>query len=681
MRTEHSEMPLSVTEEVPREEHPNGQQSFQPALVVLAVMASACLVISLLTLLWRLAAPGQRPRRSVCLTRTCVALNEMLVAASNASVDPCEDFYEHVCGDWRESTSIYEKHLSDFVDKVIDVLLRANMSNKMRNPTQQAAMLLKSCLVIVEDGRDEVDAFKSRLTKLGITWPQLKNKSGELTVAAARMFEAFRISPLLSIRKSRTKSGEVSLCIEPGDALPNWLKMRALLVKEGNYRSYYEGAADLYNGHATPTIGFAEFNEIESLLVPALMSTDYGDTEMVELDSTEQLSRYLEHNSFMQLRAFLKYGLQLPSSTRVKIRAVDYVKRLLDLLKQLDEPRLEFYLGWCVMQAMWRFISKSFSQFWYRSVRSALDTVVERPSHADCIELTESLLGWTVYAEFSGTHEDADARNDVNWIARTIADTFVKQVKRGRWSIIADRVALDQRDFQDVFFHSELFSKQQLGDVFDTVAMNVSLLHNWMAVATAHARIPEEEWRAMSSSYMRQLRESDGYAFFDSHSSSIRIPPLFPMLPLYGRHSTVAAKYGTIGTLLGAAAVRLFVSRLPHNSAALATVEEKLACFASPVDPSRTKQHTYLAAVVDLVWDAFESADAPTGAGDLGNYTSEATFFMVMCRLLCKARASLQAEFGCNQIVKNSRVFARVFNCEVGRPMNPEKKCDFFSYA
>ncbi|KAH7970523.1 hypothetical protein HPB49_008907 [Dermacentor silvarum] len=112
-----SEMPFSGTAEVPSEEHPLGEQSAQPALEALATMASACLVISLPTLLWRPAVPAHRPRRSVCLTRACVALNDMLVAASNASVDPCVNLYEHVCGGGSESASVYEKPLSLLVDE------------------------------------------------------------------------------------------------------------------------------------------------------------------------------------------------------------------------------------------------------------------------------------------------------------------------------------------------------------------------------------------------------------------------------------------------------------------------------------------------------------------------------------------------------------------------------------
>ncbi|KAH7970522.1 hypothetical protein HPB49_008906 [Dermacentor silvarum] len=502
--TQPAEMPFSGTAEVPSEEHPLGEQSVQPALVAQAAMASACMVISLLNLLWRHAAPAHRPRRRVCLRRACVALNDMLVAASNASVDPCDNFYEHVCNAWKESTSVYEKHLSLFVDK------HEQQNEKSLSTGLHAVSKLSS-------HRRGWPRRKGRLqeqTKLGITWKHVNSENGELTVTAARVFEAFRISPLITIRKSRIKAGEVFVRIEPGDALTNWVKMRALLVKEGNYRSYSESVADLYNSNTTHTITFQEFNEKEGVLILVLMSADRADAERVELDSMEQLSHYLEPNSFVQLREFLKYGLDLSSSTRVQICAVEYMKRLQEISTQLGEQRLEFYLG--------------------------------------C----------------------ADHRH-----------LFLKQVKRSRWSFISDRVALDQRDFHEVLFHSEQFSKQDLSDVFDTVAMNVSLLHNWMVVARANARIPKGKWRKVSSSYMRQLRESDGDAFSDSQRLTVRIPLLFPMLQLCEWDLTVATTYGTMGTLLGAATVQLFESHLHHNSVALAKVEEKLACFALPVVP------------------------------------------------------------------------------------------------
>ncbi|KAH6941149.1 hypothetical protein HPB50_014448 [Hyalomma asiaticum] len=408
--------------------------------------------------------------------------------------------------------------------------------------------------------------------------------------------------------------------------------MRSLLIKEGTYQRYYERTAALKENNTAPAMSFEEFRELEKTLLPALMSTDRSNAEFLELNSTEQLKGFLEGDTFLHLQAFLRHELKLLPSTRVKMRAVPYIKRLLGLLNQLGLQRMEFYIG----------------------------------CHADCIELAESLMGWTVYTEFARTHVDPETLGDVDAIVRAVTEPIVQQMKHGRWSFIADMVSPSQGDFVDVFFHNKRFSEQRLRSVFDTVAMNASLLHNWMALAGANAQIAEEEWR---------------------DHVAVRVPPLFAMMPLYDRDYTVAAKYGAIGTLLGAAAVRLFVTRLPHTSAARTKILQKLNCFApSRVSPPgsspRVSQPAYLAAVVDLVWEAFASADGQVSpaAADLRSYTNDVTFFVVLCHL-CAVCGRPCLEFSCTQVAKNSRAFARVFKCEVGRPMNPLKKCDFFSYT
>ncbi|KAH6941150.1 hypothetical protein HPB50_014449 [Hyalomma asiaticum] len=219
-KKEISQVPSSVTGV--SVEHPHSGDGVQPALVALAAMASACLAISALTMLSRLLSPAQRPQRGTCLTRACVALNDMLVAASNASVDPCDNFYEHVCG-WLDGVDIRVREAPQQLRrqgttaqsslhcrqeaKVIDVLVRASLNDQVWSPTKQAATLLQSCLAIVQDGRDETEAFKGTLSELGVAWPRAYDKREDLTVQAAKVFEAFGMSPLLSIRRSRNLAG------------------------------------------------------------------------------------------------------------------------------------------------------------------------------------------------------------------------------------------------------------------------------------------------------------------------------------------------------------------------------------------------------------------------------------------------------------------------------------------
>ncbi|KAK8761196.1 hypothetical protein V5799_027538 [Amblyomma americanum] len=658
-----------------------------PALVALVVMAMACVALSLLALWTRLMVTLNKPRRTVCLSQACVALNDMLTASANASVNPCDDFYGHVCGGWAESASVYERHLSLFVDQVVSTLVQAGTS-RVRGQTKQAAVLLQSCLAIVEDGRDELDAFRNKLEQLGVVWPLSEDdKTDGIAVVAAKVFKAFQISPLLTVRKRRSKAGKDVLHIEPGNVLPRWLKRRALLVKEGTYRSYFERATKLYANASTHQMNFTFFSYLEDRFIAKVTSADHNSAEVTEFDSVRELSRYVDPRRLQQLEAFLERDLKLPSTAKVRMRAVKYLRHILNATEWLGKWPSQMYLNWCVLQAMWRFISKPLSELWHQSVNATSDTVVEHPSHADCLELTESLLGWAVFGEFVRTHGAPSAQDGMQAIAKKVANALVSQVRRGRWSIIAEGISFDASDFEVALYHSERLGGARLTGAFDKVALNASLLQNWLNIAKASAYVPDEELKGMSSSYIQHLRESEGYELFDSRTSAIRIPPLFPMLPLYHQESTIAANYGAIGTLLGVAGVRLFLSRLPPDSPAFSKAEEKLECFASSASsgrlpPSRSRQHIHLAAVVDLVWEVFTSVNAWSADGNhLLNYTSEATFFVVMCHLLCRVRASLRVQMSCNEAVKNSRSFGEVFNCSVGTPMNPRSKCQFFSYA
>ncbi|KAK8786517.1 hypothetical protein V5799_023706 [Amblyomma americanum] len=96
---------------------------YDPRFLVIAVLfSSTCIVVLVAIAL----VFGKTPQveSNVCTTGACLALNTLFVEGADFSVNPCDNFYEHVCSGWgrrAESASVYDKHLSLFLDNWIAI--------------------------------------------------------------------------------------------------------------------------------------------------------------------------------------------------------------------------------------------------------------------------------------------------------------------------------------------------------------------------------------------------------------------------------------------------------------------------------------------------------------------------------------------------------------------------------
>ena len=80
-------------------------------LIPVAIAVPTVLFLVVLFVLIGLAANGSFNARadqddSVCTTPSCIELSATLLRTMNASVDPCEDFYNYSCGGWEASNTI-----------------------------------------------------------------------------------------------------------------------------------------------------------------------------------------------------------------------------------------------------------------------------------------------------------------------------------------------------------------------------------------------------------------------------------------------------------------------------------------------------------------------------------------------------------------------------------------------
>ncbi|KAK8780942.1 hypothetical protein V5799_017718 [Amblyomma americanum] len=676
-----------------------------------------CVVAFLVIVAVVLVLTSEKGYPVACASQACVQLSDLLNASVNATVKPCDNFYKYVCGGFPSGsrTSVYREHVERFGRSLISIAADALVNRSDHTAAQKVAVFLRSCLLAVtNDDQSQVADFRRKLAELGVLWPSA-SQTPDVVGTAAKVFATFRVAPLLKIERSRDGGeGEPPyLIVGPGTVMPVWMEQRDWLLRSGRYEEFYMATVVAYTGQrvsehvASGTTEIKKFLELDRVVLKNLVYADSSHTDVQRLGTMSELQALAPNIRTEAWQTVITKELGLPTSALTEVSNPDYLKRLNDLLGQIEEKDLHFYLGWCVVQAMGRLMSKSLSDVWYslskpeQKEQEGKGLPLDSPRVADCMQLTESLFGWILFQRFALTQAGPAVQNGVNAMAESIAEDLAKRLEAASWvngkpsPLLAASVT--KADFGDVLYHITRFPTEE---GLDTLLANVSAMQhssfftNWITAASGMARVPKAKWDQVSSSYVADMRATHHFMAYDPTSESIRVPPYFPMVPVFHRDLTDGANYGALGTLLGAAAIHLLVARLSRNESLaaplLAEAHKKLACYASG-DAPRPLQNTTayllhrvsLAASLPVVWEAFRNL-ALLGVGDqrgLKNFASDKSFFVTMCYILCDGRdppSAAAAEFACNAAVKNVKAFAVAFRCGRDAPMHPKKKCRLF---
>ncbi|XP_064487436.1 endothelin-converting enzyme-like 1 [Ornithodoros turicata] len=130
--------------------------------VMLLVAAVAVLVVCLLVL--KILEEPQPERlaindgKSWCnISQSCIDAQEYLHHIINSSIDPCEDFYGHVCSKWTKPKRFLDSYLDQLVHamrvNVFDHLDGMRDSPANRNPSQAMSVFFKSCFIFLTESQ------------------------------------------------------------------------------------------------------------------------------------------------------------------------------------------------------------------------------------------------------------------------------------------------------------------------------------------------------------------------------------------------------------------------------------------------------------------------------------------------------------------------------------------------
>lgn len=206
------------------------EKRFHLTVIVLSLVIMA-LMIALWASLWPSGssnAPNGSPE--TCWSKECVGVLAMIKNYQNASVDPCEDFFEHTCG--RYSEHVMDDNSWGYVQYkqlLYQVFAIARKTNKFNSkPNEQLRIFTKSCLDRKEMDEDTFQDLRNDIEERG-GFPMIDPNWNE---------EKFDLSDMLAKYLSINRNRMGFLSVEPYAAIEGNKSVNRLYVSPGPHWVY-----------------------------------------------------------------------------------------------------------------------------------------------------------------------------------------------------------------------------------------------------------------------------------------------------------------------------------------------------------------------------------------------------------------------------------------------------------
>ncbi|XP_077540930.1 neprilysin-3-like [Haemaphysalis longicornis] len=310
-----------------------------------------------------------------------------------------------------------------------------------------------------------------------------------------------------------------------------------------------------------------------------------------------------------------------------------------------------------------------------------------------CLDNVQSFFGLVVSARHLYARYNDTVRKKLDTFYESVRGQAVTDVKAAGWiqDSIKEKVITK---IQDMGFNAmpeeSFFSKIALANLYrDFSTTSGSFMRNYISVARAYRQVIGHE--SFVSVYSKRLGGGapSRYNYY-YNIAFMSLGALEP--PLFYLDGTLAIRYGAVGTLIAECMVRSFDKQgilvndrgeqepwwgstadydkvvncdMFRGTGKSGSDRDKAALF--PLAPALSASfRAYRAAIQKIKGDPDQLR-----LKGLEDYSDDQVFFMTYCLMRCNTGGK---EHMCNIPVRNTKMFATVFQCPPDSPMNPNPK-------
>ncbi|XP_049268977.1 membrane metallo-endopeptidase-like 1 [Rhipicephalus sanguineus] len=660
----------------------------------------------LLTIAWFFSRDKVRAgseKALLCLTDDCREYALYLDFRRNLSVDPCNDFYTHVCSSWQPpygygqiaSTAMAEimikwiRSFAEFLDQA------ASTSEVGKKP--QA--LFEACVADRSTDLSDVKRFRGFLSELNLSWPEpppvIPSALGVLIDLSLNWHDTFWLTLRVDAgNDSQTeKRRRKRLLITPGneDTLAFFARNHFHVLKHNAYMDYWKmHFKALYDNQTIPLTekDIFESCSLQTMVVNLLLDAMKRKSKVPLLIPLSRIGDYTGRlNSSLwldQLNSHVNERFSFTGEDEAFVEDRYYLEAIGELFTKYDDEVLLRQMSWEFVQTHIVVLDKAPLEIaLWGEVHAARYIPLYCAMYVE--DVYRPLLAY-LYSTSRLTYRD-------RLLVNTGLESVVRQVTRKvntSWLSESSKATALQKYMSMRFRLWPPDLPQEEVERFYRCFPNSgrSFVQIWIEGHECMRRVPDTPFQE-SSRGMHSVISSRSF-IYDYLSNSIDVAITTFSRPVYYSYGTRAMFYGGVGFLF---ASQIMKAQDPTGLSITANESVVEGSWMAPYDSDEFQNRVqclgngtedYLVshvAALEVAYSAFAAGDdidysrRPISR----NLTEAQVFFLMLCHAMCHvAKPVRDLSTDCNMLLKNSPHFSEAFHCARGSPMNPERKCGFF---
>ncbi|XP_040068887.1 neprilysin-1-like [Ixodes scapularis] len=521
--------------------------------------------------------------KKVCGTEACKERAKMMLDSMNQTEDPCTDFYEYACGNWKKThkipddeTKIANFHiLHDKVEMDLKNIL-LNAALKEEEPQSAANKAILAYRVCLCETLNETAKFNDLLQLLkqdGFTkWPLL-NKGESPYENYTQLLNQSTFLPFVSFYVSKDYKNPHSNVIYLDQISFNWVDRNELInhTAEENeeliaaYKKVIASTAKVFR----PNLTEDKAQQLSEDIVQ--FEAKLAKHSKAEEDRRNFSSMYNEMNistlsekypkiEWLKLlnSLFALANMKLSDGERVIVLEPDYIKHIEEILEEENISTLYNFVHWNSIRTYGAVASKKLDKLFFDFNKDTLDVKKDKPLWKKCLASISDLMAHALGRLYVDKMFDPTAKQTMDTLVDVLNSTFGEMLENNTWmdnSTRKEAMEKLQKMVAKIGYPSWILNETYLNGLYEYVPA-IFLNHSFLNVRRGlNLNHNIQDLLSLRKPYKKEDEWFTGAAvvnaFYGSMTNDIIFPAGILQPPFFQDGVPSSINMGAIGMIIG----------------------------------------------------------------------------------------------------------------------------------